>query len=174
MTSFNIDIILLENGFIGVKIFEDENETFQASFNKESTIRTLIEYYEDKKIQEFPKDLLNKLKSQKDENVTIEGDLLINYITGYEENNLALNQKESINIPEIIARPISNPFTIFTFVKKEKALKVLKFARNDVLEELKDYGPSSAYCNGNNFLFISGGENPNNDLFQEEKIPIMI
>ena len=167
MTSFNIDIILLENGFIGVKIFEDENETFQASFNKESTIRTLIEYYEDKKIQEFPKDLLNKLKSQKDENVTIEGDLLINYITGYEENNLALNQKESINIPEIIARPISNPFTIFTFVKKEKALKVLKFARNDVLEELKDYGPSSAYCNGNNFLFISGGENPNNDLISK-------
>ena len=51
MTSFNIDIILLENGLIGVKIFEDENETFQASFNKESTIRTLIEYYEDKKIQ---------------------------------------------------------------------------------------------------------------------------
>ena len=164
MSSLDIDIILLENGFVGVKIFEDENETFQASFNKESTIRTLIEYYEDKKIQEFPKDLLNKLKSQKDENVTIEGDLLINYITGYEENNLALSQKESINIPEIIARPISNPFTIFTFVKKEKALKVLKFERNDSLEELKDYGPSSAYCNGNNFLFISGGENPNNEL----------
>ena len=164
MSSFDIDIILLENGFLKVKICEEENETFQTTFNKECTIKSLIEKYEDKVIKEFPKDLLNKINAQKNENVTNEEDLLINYITGYEENNLALNQKESVNVPEIIARPVNNPFSIFTFVKKEKALKVLKFERNANLEELKDYGPTSAYCNGNNFLFISGGENSNNEI----------
>ena len=164
MSSYDIDIILLGNGFLKVIIYQNENETFQASLNKESTIKSLIEKYEDKIIEEFPKDLLNKLNARNDGNVTNEEDLLINFITGYEENSLALNQKESANKPEIIARPISDPFSIFTFLRKEKTLKVLKFESNVNLEELKDYGPTSAYCNGNNFLFISGGEKSNNEL----------
>ena len=35
MSSFDIDIILLENGFLKVKICEEENETLQTSLNKE-------------------------------------------------------------------------------------------------------------------------------------------
>mgnify|MGYP002624866185 CR=1 FL=1 len=31
----------------------------------------------------------------------------------------------------------------------------------DIKYDLNDYGPSSAYCNGNNRLFISGGEKNN-------------
>lgn len=80
-------------------------------------------------------------------------------MTGYEEKNIALNQNKDEYVPDIIGKPFSNPFSIFTYIKKEKTLKFLKFGRNINLDELNNYGPSSAYCNGNNILFISGGEN---------------
>ena len=63
---------------------------------------------------------------------------------------------ETINI---VGKPFYNPFLIYTFEIKSKHIKVIKFNN---LEEIKKigldkFGPDSSYCNGNNYLYISGG-----------------
>ena len=64
-------------------------------------------------------------------------------------------------IPEIIGRPYSAPFEIFIFNKKEKNIKIQTYEEKIIKKtKLDDYNEiSSAYCNGNNYLYISGGEN---------------
>ena len=152
----SLDIILnQENETIKVILYEDSLETWQESFNKDAQIKTVFESYSNKANKDFPKELLFKIKPK---DVTSEEDQLLNYITGYEENNNPLNLNEVQYIPDVIGKPFSNPFCIFTYIKKEKTLKVMKFDSSINLEELNDYGPSSAYCNGKNLLFISGGE----------------
>ena len=72
--------------------------------------------------------------------------------------------KEEI-IPELIGKPFNDPFEIFIFNKKNKILKIQKYDKNIIEKNnLDDYGISSSYCNGNNFLFISGGENKNLEI----------
>ena len=163
MSSLDIDILLLNDGYIKVIINQDTNEIWEETYEKEDKIEKLIESYESKTKNKFPKDMLNKIKSSKEKNVTNNEDLLINYITGYEEKNFALEQNEDTFIPDIIGKPFDNPFSVFTYIKKEKSFKLLKFKGNNDLQELENYGPSSAYCNGNNLLFISGGEKASGD-----------
>ena len=163
MSSLDIDIILLNDGYVKVIINQDTNEIWEETYEKEDKIEKLIESYESKTKNKFPKDMLNKIKSSKEKNVTNNEDQLINYITGYEEKNFALEQNDDTFIPDIIGKPFDNPFSVFTYIKKEKSFKLLKFKGNNDLQELENYGPSSAYCNGNNLLFISGGEKANGD-----------
>ena len=72
--------------------------------------------------------------------------------------------KEEI-IPDLIGKPFNDPFEIFIFSKKNKILKIQKYDKNIIEKNnLDDYGISSSYCNGNNYLFISGGENKNLEI----------
>ena len=167
MSSLDINIHLLNNGYIKVIVSQDNNEIWEETYEKEDQIKTMIDSYESKTNNEFPKALLNKIKSSKDKNVTNNEEQLINYITGYEEKNFVLDQNEDIYIPDIIGKPFENPFSVITYIKREKAFKFLKFTGNDDLQELENYGPSSAYCNGNNILFISGGEKNDGDYLNK-------
>ena len=167
MSSLDINIHLLNNGYIKVIVSQDNNEIWEETYEKEDQIKTMIDSYESKTNNEFPKALLNKIKSSKDKNVTNNEEQLINYITGYEEKNFVLDQNEDTYIPDIIGKPFENPFSIITYIKREKAFKFLKFTGNDDLQELENYGPSSAYCNGNNILFISGGEKNDGDYLNK-------
>ena len=158
MTSADIDIILKTDEFITVQINLDGKMTWNKEYSKETKIKQMYEDYEQEVRSEFPKEIKSILKSLKDKDVTIEEEPLLNYANGYEEDNTAFSKINNLEIPEIIGKPFSNPFTVFNYIKKEKALKVLKFGNNSKLNELDDYNSSSAYCNGNNKLFISGGE----------------
>ena len=158
MTSADIDIILKTDDFITVQINLDGKMTWNKEYSKETKIKQMYEDYEQEVRAEFPKEIKSILKSLKDKDVTIEEEPLLNYANGYEEDNTAFSKINNLEIPEIIGKPFSNPFTVFNYIKKEKALKVLKFGNNSKLNELDDYNSSSAYCNGNNKLFISGGE----------------
>ena len=76
-------------------------------------------------------------------------------------------QEEEI-IPKIVAKPFSNPFEIFLFNKRDKILKIQTFDENTIENlSLNDYNSSSTYCNGNNNLFISGGEKRNNEIINK-------
>ena len=167
MRSLDINIHLLNNGYIKVIVSQDNNEIWEETYEKEDQIKTMIDSYESKTNNEFPKALLNKIKSSKDKNVTNNEEQLINYITGYEEKNFVLDQNEDTYIPDIIGKPFENPFSVINYIKREKAFKFLKFTGNDDLQELENYGPSSAYCNGNNILFISGGEKNDGDYLNK-------
>ena len=159
MTSVDIYITRKSDDFIIVQITSDDNALWKKEYSRETKIQKLYEDYEQETNMDFPNEIKNILKSQRDRKVTIEEETLMNYVNNYEEDNESFNKAYNIEIPEIIGKPFSNPFALFTYIKKEKAIKLLKFGNNNILNELNDFSSSSAYCNGNNKLFISGGEN---------------
>ena len=72
-------------------------------------------------------------------------------------------------IPDIIGKPFNNPFEIFIFNIKEKIIKFNLFDKSIIENsELINYNnSSSSYCNGNNYLYISGGENKNLEIINK-------
>ena len=76
-------------------------------------------------------------------------------------------QEEEI-IPKIVGKPFNNPFELYLFKKSDKILKIQTYDEN-IVEDLglNHYSSSSAYCNGNNKLFISGGETKNNEIINK-------
>ena len=69
--------------------------------------------------------------------------------------------KEEI-ITDVVGKPFNNPFEVILFRKKDKSLTIQTYdpsTINNLL--LNNYNPSSSYCNGNNHLFISGGQKKN-------------
>ena len=62
---------------------------------------------------------------------------------------------------EIFGKPFYEPFQIFTFEIKHKLIKTRSYNPTKIREKKLDkFGINSAYCNGNNHLFISGGMDP--------------
>ena len=78
-----------------------------------------------------------------------------------------LEDEQSLNNKNLkfIGKPFNNPFEIFVFNKTNKILNIQSFQELIIQQyDLNDYGPSSAYCNGNNHLYISGGEKNDNQI----------
>ena len=71
--------------------------------------------------------------------------------------------------PDIIGKPFNNPFEIFIFNIKEKIIKFNLFDKSIIENsEIINYNnSSSSYCNGNNYLYISGGENRNLEIINK-------
>ena len=66
-----------------------------------------------------------------------------------------LDEDEAI---DIVGKPFSEPFQIFTFEASSKIIKILLFNSDKIKKKRLDkFGIDSAYCNGNNYLYISGG-----------------
>ena len=73
---------------------------------------------------------------------------------------------------DIVGKPFSEPFEIFTFELKKKVIRTKLYNQEKIREiKLDKFGIDSAYCNGNNLLFISGGVDQDTneliDLFWE-------
>ena len=83
--------------------------------------------------------------------------------------------KEKVEINEqidIVGKPFYMPFLIFTFEAKKKLIKTRAYNQEQIKQiQLDKFGIDSAYCNGNNSLYISGGldqaTNEEIDLFWE-------
>ena len=68
----------------------------------------------------------------------------------------------------LVGKPFNNPFEVFIFNKNNKLLNIQTFDNEQIKSmKLNDYGASSAYCNGNNHLFISGGETCDNRIIDK-------
>jgi len=80
-----------------------------------------------------------------------------------------LKIKDSEIIPDLIGKPFNEPFEIFIFNIKEKKFRIHSYSQKIINNsELCYYDNlSSSYCNGNNFLFISGGEKKNNEIINK-------
>ena len=79
-----------------------------------------------------------------------------------------LTIQESDIIPQVVGKPFNNPFEIFVFKKSDKVLKIKTYEENVVNKlGLNEYDSSSAYCNGNNKLFISGGETKDSEIINK-------
>ena len=62
---------------------------------------------------------------------------------------------------EIVGKPLFNPLEIFTYEPIQKIIKCKTYNKNLLKDtQLDKLSIESAYCNGNNHLYISGGVNP--------------
>ena len=101
----------------------------------------------------------------------IDSRLLRSIITEEEQDEILIEQKimklksfdELKNVEPInfIGRPMANPFEIYIYDISKKIIKRVKYAKEKVDNlELDKFGINSAFCNGVNHLFISGGVDP--------------
>ena len=68
---------------------------------------------------------------------------------------------ENIEPVDYIGKPMYNPFEIYILEIKRKIISKIKYSKKKEEKfELNKYGKNSAYCNGINHLFISGGTDP--------------
>ena len=68
----------------------------------------------------------------------------------------------------LVGKPFNNPFEIFIFNKNNKILTIQPTQKQLITSlGLNNYSSSSSYCNGNNHLYISGGETPDNQIIDK-------
>ena len=76
-----------------------------------------------------------------------------------------LNIDEREIFPTVIGKPFNNPFEIYTFYKKDKILKVQTYPSHIIYNTgLEYFNNFAAFCNGENHLYISGGEKENKEI----------
>ena len=165
MSSPKIEITKKRNGKLLVHISICGAEGWEKEYQQETPINQLLNEYKSSTGNDFPTQILEDWLNQKNEE-NIKEQQLNNFVNKYEEGNLILG-KNSLMIPEIIGKPFNDPFCVFAFYKSQKNLKVLKNENANILNGLEDYGPYSSYCNGNNILFISGGETKDKKLVEK-------
>ena len=151
----HIEIIQKRDDKLQIHISIQGEEAWEKEYHQETPINLLLEEYKNATNNDFPPEILSAWQNQKSTE-DIKNQQLKNFVNKYEEGILVLGNNEQ-KIPEIIGKPFNDPFTVFAFMKKKKILQVLNFEGKDI-KGLENYGPYSAYCNGNNKLYISGGE----------------
>ena len=83
------------------------------------------------------------------------------------KNQLQINTEEII--PELVGKPFNDPFEIYIFNIKEKNIKIQPYD-TQIIEKffLNEFNNIfSAYCNGNNKLYMSGGEKNNSEIINK-------
>ena len=146
---------------------------WQKEFDPEEKIEKVKEIFEEENNMEFPEQYIMNLKYQ-------------NRPVNINDPIKTLVSNNKIIIFDLLGKPISDPFQIYVYDKKEKRIRLINFDKELIKNsQIVNYNNESAYCNGNNHLYISGGENKqrvilNNfwdiDLKNEtiEKIPNLI
>ena len=99
----------------------------------------------------------------------------ISYLLTYEIPIIYINQlikkkplkfsHSSYRPYNFVGRPFPSPFEVFLFSSNDKSLTIQTYDEDTINDLfLNEFSKSSAYCNENNHLFISGGERPNGEL----------
>jgi hypothetical protein len=142
---------------------------WQKEFNPEDKIEKVAEIFKKENNMEFPEQYIMNLKFQNrqinmnDPVKTLVSNNKQNLIfdINLEQNGLNLKNNKMINF-ELLGKPISDPFQIHVYDKKEKKIRLIYLDKEEIKNsQIGNYNNESAYCNGNNHLYISGGENKN-------------
>ena len=160
-------IIPQNNQKVIMKIPLKNGHFWEKEYNQNDTIGKVIDEFKKENNEEIPEDYMTEWK-HKNNSLKMTDEirtLLINetptLLIDHETLIKPLCLKEE-KIPDIIGKPFNEPFEVYYFYKKNKILKIQKYGEELIEnEELNNYSSSSAYCNGNNYLFISGGETKN-------------
>ena len=156
---------------VKIKIPLKNGEYWEEEFKQDDIIEDVINKFKTANNEEFPDDYI---KDWKNKNQTFNINDKIRTLLVQEVPTIISDPQIKrplslgvANIPNVIGKPFNDPFEVFVFYKKNKILKIQKY-ENEIIEEneLDSYGPSSAYCNGNNCLFISGGEKINLEIIK--------
>ena len=159
---------------VHIKIPTKHGIFWEKEYNQDDLIENVISDFKRENSEEIPEEYISDWKN---DNETLNMKTKIRAILTHEIPTLIIDSEHKKNyvnlgkksIPELVGKPFYDPFEVFIFKKKDKTLKIQKYD-NDTIEEknLDDYGASSAYCNGNNYLFISGGEKKDSEILLDK------
>ena len=159
-------IQLKNDEIVKVQIPLKNGELWEKEYYQKDKIENIINDFKQQTNEDIPEDYISDWKTK---NQLLNMNSEIKSLITKEIPNLFLSnnlnsqnkpiQTEQPIIPNYIAKPFSNPFELFIFRKKDKILKIQKYPEEIIQNNnLNNFNISSAYCNGNNNLFISGGE----------------
>ena len=162
-------ITSIDNEKVEIKIPLRNGSFWEKEYNKSDLIQQLIDDFKEENNEDIPEEYMNNWKLK---NVSFQGrdeirallpnEEKLSFIISQRVQNIVLGDE---TIPDFIGKPFSDPFEICVFHKSDKSLKIQKYDYKTVSEKgLNNYDSSSAYCNGNNNLFISGGEKKDGNI----------
>ena len=168
---FSIDINILTKDKVEVKIpikfGKNKNKIWKKEFNKKELIGTVINDYLIENELKLPKDYFSELKCfNKTVKFQDEISSLLPKEIENEKQEERKKEEEEVKYPEIIGKPFYDPFQILCFYKNQKKFVTLNYNK-DIKEEvnIENFDKTSAYCNGYNHLYISGGEKSLNNFW---------
>ena len=159
--------IIFQKILVKIKI---EGGFWEKKFDKDTTLNEIVsEFKEANNLEKIKKDhyidfIYNNSSLQMDSrtlnSIIKEGQKEI--IIEHEIKKLpGIEKIENIEPVDYIGKPMYNPFEIYIFEIKRKIISKIKYSKKKEEKfELNKYGKNSAYCNGINHLFISGGTDP--------------
>ena len=170
--------ILLESKIskrVLIRIPLDSEGFWQKEYSQDELINQIIQDFKSENILDMPDDYFLDFSYQ---NKILKPKEPISYLLNSQIPTIYINQiirkkpllfKEtpfSSNLyPDLIGRPFSPPFEVFLFSSTDKTLTIQSYDEDTINDLfLNEFCKSSSYCNGNNHLFISGGEKENGEL----------
>ena len=158
-----IGITSIDNEKVEIKIPLKNGSIWEKEYNKSDLIQQLMNDFKEENNEEIPEEYINAWKEKNDSfketdeiRTLLPNEVNPSLILSQREHNIVIGEEK---IPDFIGKPFSDPFEVFVFNKRDKSLKIQKYDQKIIGKEgLANYGSSSAYCNGDNNLFISGGE----------------
>ena len=164
--SISIDIDIINKKNVKVKIPIKEDKYWEKEYNKNEVIGTILNDYSKQNKVNLPDDYFNEIECF-NKKVSLQDKISSLLIYDGSNENYSNETNKGIDyinkndiFPEIMGKPFNEPFEILCFYKKLKKFKVLYY-NNELKEKTKinKFNTTSAYCNGHNHLYISGGEN---------------
>ena len=156
---------------INVIIPLEEGKNWEKEFDKDEKIQKIVDEFriENNKPEEFFMQLKhnNNIVNLEDpiETLISNNDTKIILNINLEKDNL---DSGNANKFELIGKPLSNPFQVQVYNRNNNQIKLINFDKNEIVNnKIENYSIDSAYCNGNDHLYISGGENKNNLILND-------
>ena len=157
-----------------IKIPLESGGFWEKEYLQNDLIGTVINDFKEENHVDIPKDYFmdwnckNKSLKMTDKIKTLIVPQIPTIQFNSEMKKKPLEIEEEDIISDVVGKPFNNPFEVFLFRKSDKMLKIQTYDENiaDNLG-LNLYNSSSAYCNGKNKLFISGGETKNNEIIDK-------
>ena len=153
----------------------DNGKKWEKVYSKDDKIQSIIDDFKNENGYQIPKKYtmkwshFNKPLNYNDKIETLLDPNPPTVILGLnlEEKGLELPDNY-IDNTEIIGHPFKDPFRIYAFEKEKQHFKLIKFNSTDInSSEIYKFNQSSSYCNSNNHLYISGGEDENKNILSD-------
>ena len=171
----SIDIDIIDKNKVKVRIPVNKNKIWQKEFYNNQLIGEIIKDYINENSLSLPSDYFNELRCFKYK--VSKEDKISTLLPIDEESEVNVFQPRNINkksidlshldekYTEIMGKPFYNPFEILCFYKNERKFRILNY-NNDIVKSknINNFDITSAYCNGWNHLYISGGSNCSNQF----------
>ena len=167
-----VDIDIINKNKVNVKIPLNKKKVWQKIYNADEKIGDVLNDYITENKLNISEEYFNEIKyfnkkiSLQDKISSLlpmnnkNDDLEQNYIYGNDENKSIDLSYINDQYSDIMGKPFSDPFEILCFYKSQRKFRRLIYNKELMNKTTIDkFDITSSYCNGWNHLYISGGEN---------------